>query len=155
MRNNCHGASRVFFLVAFLVLALDQWSKRWIVLSLEQNQSISLGVLDIRHVHNRGAAFGILPSGGVVFVVVAFLVLGGLVLCYPRLRCAGLSTVLSLALISGGTVGNLVDRLRFGYVVDFIDLRWWPVFNVADSAICVGVGLLMWVLFQRGRADGL
>jgi len=109
-----------------------------------------MGIFDIHHVHNTGAAFGMLPAGGLLFVAVAVAVLAGLFVSYPRVRAADRLTRVSLGLIAGGTLGNLVDRLRFGYVVDFIDFRWWPVFNLADSAICIGVALLMWRIIRPG-----
>lgn len=128
---------------------LDQASKYLILRYLKPNQLFPLlGVMDIHHVHNTGAAFGILPAGGHFFVTVALVVLGVLALSWRRIAEAGALTTVALGMIAGGTLGNLIDRLRFGYVVDFLDLRWWPVFNLADSAICVGVGLLMWKLLR-------
>ena len=112
--------------------------------SLTEGQAYPLLLFDLHHVHNRGAAFGIMQSGGLVFVVVALIVLAAVFVLNAQIRRSGPAVTAAVGLIAGGTLGNLVDRLRFGYVVDFIDLRWWPVFNVADSAICIGVGLLMW-----------
>lgn len=89
-----------------------------------------------------------LQNGGVLFIAVAAIVLVGLVVSYRRIQEADTLTQAALGMVAGGTLGNLVDRLRFGYVVDFIDLRWWPVFNLADSAICVGVGFLMWRILR-------
>lgn len=117
---------------------------------LRLGELIGMGIFDIHHVHNTGAAFGMLPAGGILFVAVAAAVLVGLAVSYPRVRAADRLTQTSLGLIAGGTLGNLVDRLRFGYVVDFIDFRWWPVFNLADSAICIGVALLMWRIMRPG-----
>lgn len=142
----------LFFVVALIALALDQLTKYLILQNLLEGQSIPLGILDIHHVHNRGAAFGMLQNGGYLFVVIAVAVLIALIVAWPRIREAGPLVVSSLALIAGGTVGNLLDRLRFGYVIDFIDLRWWPVFNVADSCICVGVGLLAWRISRQPHA---
>ena len=118
---------------------------------LAEGQAIALVLFDIHHVHNRGAAFGIMPSGGMVFVAVALVVLAAVLALRAHIRDAGSAMTVAVGLVAGGTLGNLVDRLRFGYVVDFIDLRWWPVFNVADSAICIGVGLLMWKMFVGAK----
>lgn len=143
----------VFILAALSALALDQATKYLIVHGLRPDQAFSvLGVLDIHYIHNSGAAFGMLPSGGRLFIAVALLVLSLLAVSFRRILSADRWTALALGLIAGGTTGNLLDRLRFGYVVDFIDLRWWPVFNVADSCICIGVGLLIYKLLRQERA---
>lgn len=142
-----------FLVVALAALALDQLTKALVIHTMSQNQSFSLGILDIRHVHNYGAAFGMMQNAGVLFIVIAVIVLAIVFIFWPRISRAEPFVIVSLALITGGTVGNLIDRLRFGYVVDFIDLRWWPVFNVADSCICVGVGLLVWKICQQTHND--
>jgi signal peptidase II len=138
-------------LAALVVLALDQGSKHWIVTHLALHDSFPLfGFMDIHHVRNTGAAFSLLPGGGWLFMSVAAVVLLGLLLSWRRVQQVDRLTATALGLIAGGTLGNLIDRLRFAYVVDFLDLRWWPVFNVADSAICVGVALLMWKIVRPG-----
>lgn len=143
--------SRIFPLLIFLVLLVDQVSKYLVMASLAEGQAIPMLLFDLHHVHNRGAAFGIMQSGGVVFVAVALIVLAAVVALHGQIRSSGPAVTVAVGLIAGGTLGNLVDRLRFGYVVDFIDLRWWPVFNVADSAICIGVGILMWKMFLGSK----
>ena len=127
------------------VAALDQASKAWIVshMGLGQCYATLLGFLDIRFVTNRGAAFGMMAGNGPFFVAVAVLVLAGMAFSYRAIRQADPWLATALGLLAGGTVGNVVDRLRLGYVVDFLDLRWWPVFNLADSAICVGVAIMI------------
>lgn len=136
----------LFFLVVFIALAADLYTKHLTLRYLQVGEFIPMGIFDIRHVHNTGAAFGMLAKSNVLFVSVAVVVLVGLLVNLPRIRRAETLTVVALGLIAGGTLGNLIDRLRFGYVVDFIDFRWWPVFNVADSCICVGVAILIWKL---------
>jgi signal peptidase II len=143
----------LFFFVALAGLALDQFTKYLILHHLAYGQRIPMGFFDITHVHNMGAAFGMLQNAGYLFVVIAVVVLAGLFASMHRIREAEPLVVVALALIAGGTVGNLIDRLRFHYVVDFIDLRWWPVFNVADSCICIGVGLLVWKIFRHSHND--
>lgn len=136
-------------MVVLAVLGLDQLTKLLVLRHLGLGEFIPMGFFDIRHVHNYGAAFGMMQHFGLFFVAIAVVVLLALVFNWSRIRTAGLLVTMALALIAGGTIGNLVDRLRFGYVVDFIDLRWWPVFNVADSSICIGVGLLVWKILQH------
>lgn len=144
------------WLIAALTLAVDQLAK-WIVrTSFAPQQSLPLlpGVLHLTYVRNSGAAFSLFQGQVAWLSVVSVLVAGWIgweLLRHESLvgGRAGLP-LSSLGLILGGAIGNLVDRLRFGYVEDFIDLRVWPVFNVADSAITIGVTLLIWhSLFPR------
>jgi len=109
------------------------------------------GVLAFTHVHNRGIAFSLL--GGVPVAVPALIALTLLVvLFYNRARWARRPLAPSaLALISGGALGNLLDRLRVGAVVDFIDVHVWPVFNLADVAVTAGAGLLILTLIRGER----
>lgn len=143
----------LFFLVVFIALAADLYTKYLTLRYLQVGEFIPMGIFDIRHVHNTGAAFGMLANSNVLFVSVAVIVLVGLLVNLPRIQKAETPVIVALGLIAGGTLGNLVDRLRFGYVVDFIDFRWWPVFNVADSCICVGVAILIWKLSQSPHAE--
>lgn len=143
----------LFFLVVIIALAADLYTKHLTLQYLQVGEFIPVGIFDIRHVHNTGAAFGMLANSNVLFVSVAVIVLVGMLMALPRIMRAELPIIVSLGLITGGTLGNLVDRLRFGYVVDFIDFRWWPVFNVADSCICVGVGILIWKLSVSSHAE--
>jgi signal peptidase II len=102
--------------------------------------------LRFTYVENRGAAFGLLQDQTAFFVFVGVLVVGVIAASYRYLPRSGIRLHLALGLQLGGAIGNLVDRIRQGYVVDFVDFgyrsNWWPVFNVADSAIVVGVALL-------------
>jgi signal peptidase II len=143
----------MIFIIALLILLLDQFTKFIILKNLVLNQSLPLisGVLHLTLVHNRGAAFGILKNQAPLFIFVSIFAVA---LIYSALRKGKYKKFsfysLSLALILAGAMGNLIDRLRFGYVIDFLDLRVWPVFNVADSAITVGAIILGWIiLFER------
>lgn len=135
----------VFILVVLGVLLLDQVSKAMVVATLEPGESVTLipGLLDVTHVRNTGAAFGLFAGnnqfvffGALIIVVV---LLGWFV--YTRER-KGVFSFVALGLMVGGALGNLADRIFRGKVVDFLDLRWWPVFNVADIAIVAGVLML-------------
>lgn len=150
-------AVRYVFLVAMagMVIALDQISKAAVTRSLEGHSPISLlgGLVHLDYARNTGAAFSLLPNGAALFEVAAVVVCGVILIGYARIRFPGLSLRLALGLILGGALGNLADRVRLGYVVDFIDLRWWPVFNLADSAIVVGVSLLaLRSIFHRAES---
>lgn len=133
-----------FWLVAIAVFLLDQGTKYWIVNHLEVWESVPLlpGWLHLTLVQNPGAAFGLFANwkGLLVLVTLAAVLLA--FIFYRRILAFDWQIRLGMALALGGAVGNLIDRLRFGHVVDFIDLLVWPVFNVADMAIVAGVVLL-------------
>ena len=142
----------LFLGLAGLVVVLDQFTKRLAEERLERTgvRSVPLpGIGDFlrfTYVENRGAAFGLLQDQTAFFVLVGVLVIGVIAASYRYLPRSGLRLHLALGLQLGGAIGNLIDRIRQGYVVDFVDFgyrsNWWPVFNIADSAIVIGVTLL-------------
>lgn len=144
--------ARITYLFWLLgVLAVDQLSKLLAVSQLDFYRS----TLAIDHVlfftltKNPGGAFGILRNHGLLVVIVTAAISLGLLgtLLFTKLRDGSLK--LGLAIIAGGALGNLLDRLRLGYVVDFLDFRVWPVFNLADVAIVAGTGLILFRLLRR------
>ena len=142
----------LFLGLAALVVVLDQTMKRLAEERLERTGIRSVPVplvgdyLRLTYVENRGAAFGLLQDQTAFFVFVGLVVVGVIAASYRYLPRSGFRLHLALGLQLGGAIGNLIDRIRQGYVVDFIDFgyrsNWWPVFNVADSAIVIGVVLL-------------
>jgi len=138
----------LFLGLAGLVVVVDQITKRLADERLRGRHSVPVldDVLRLTYVENRGAAFGLLQDQTTFFVFVGILVIGVIAASYRYLPRSGFRLHLALGLQLGGAIGNLVDRIRTGYVVDFVDFgyrsNWWPVFNVADSAIVVGVALL-------------
>jgi signal peptidase II len=142
-----------YLAVSLAILFLDQWSKGLITRTMDVHQSRTVipDVFDLTYVRNTGAAFGLFASVDSSLkaillnsiAVVVFLIVSAYAL---RSSHKSVRLQVGLALILGGAVGNLLDRVRFGYVVDFLDFaisgHHWPAFNVADSAICIGVGLL-------------
>jgi signal peptidase II len=138
----------LFLGLAALVVAVDQVTKRLADDRLRGQRSVPVldDVLRLTYVENRGAAFGLLQDQTTFFVFVGILVIGVIAASYRYLPRSGFRLHLALGLQLGGAIGNLIDRIRTGYVVDFVDFgyrsNWWPVFNVADSAIVVGVALL-------------
>ena len=139
-----------------IILSLDQLTKFIITKNLSLNQSIPIikGIFHLTLVHNRGAAFGILRNQIPLFI---FTSLFATVLIYFNLKDTrfkkSLIYKISLSLILAGALGNLIDRLFLGYVVDFLDFRIWPVFNVADSAITVGAILLGYSILKKERIN--
>jgi len=148
----------VFFLSSLLILVADQLTKAWIRTSLPEGCSLfKLGLFQITHVHNTGAAFGLFQGQSfmlTVFASITIVVILALFLTgyhyIPWLNST--SIMVLLGLILGGTAGNLIDRLRYGYVTDFIDFGYWPAFNIADSAVTVGVILLAILLLRHAQA---
>lgn len=134
------------------VVAIDQVTKAIVRASLTLNDSIPVidGVFWLTRVRNTGAAFGVLRGQQWLLITVAFVVLGVIAWTVVRVRPGSWLVRTGLALVAGGTVGNLIDRLVLGGVTDFFDLGWFPVFNVADIALDVGVALIVvWLLFSR------
>ena len=138
----------LFLALAALVVVLDQVTKRLAEDRLRSQRSVPVldDILRLTYVENRGAAFGLLQDQTTFFVFVGILVIGVIAASYRYLPRSGFRLHLALGLQLGGAIGNLIDRIRQGYVVDFVDFgyrsNWWPVFNVADSAIVIGVCLL-------------
>lgn len=137
--------SMVLVLIALLVVIADQLSKIWIRSNLPVGQSqFEAGFFRLTQVHNTGAAFGLFQGQSFLLSIVAMIGIA-VVLVYALVIYRGFPLLdnmpnrVALGLVLGGTVGNLIDRLRFGYVIDFIDFRVWPTFNIADSAVTVGV----------------
>lgn len=144
-----------------VMIVLDQFSK-WLAvanLQFQQPQPFVPGFWNWTLTHNTGAAFSFLADAGgwqhAFFVTLAVLISGGLVIALKRTARGDWRTALPYALIIAGALGNVIDRLRFGYVVDFVQWYWnsfhWPVFNLADSCIVVGATLM--VLFSLRHGD--
>jgi signal peptidase II len=147
-------------LLALVLFVLDQISKQWIVSTLILHDGFALtSFFNIVRAHNPGAAFSFLADAGgwqhYFFTALAFAVSAYLLwLMWQSPNDSRLCT--ALGLIVSGALGNVLDRLRFGYVVDFLDVHvagyHWPAFNVADSCICIGAALMIWDEFSKMRA---
>lgn len=138
-------------ITALGLLCLDQVTKAWVLRALMLGQSTPIvpGLFHLTLVKNPGVAFGLFAHCGGLVTAAAFVIVGGMVAVALRPPVSR-AQILAAGLILGGAIGNVVDRLRFGGVVDFFDFRVWPVFNVADSGITVGAMLLAWC-WWRGR----
>ena len=145
--------------LSLAVIVLDQGVKLWLSHIWRVGQGIVLipGLLDLRLVHNTGAAFSFLAGAGGwqrwLLILIALLVAVVIVAILRRLKAGSHWTATALALILGGAMGNLIDRIRLGYVIDFIGAHWghlyWPYFNIADSAISIGAVMLVIDAFRR------
>ena len=142
----------VFFTIVLLVFVGDQVSKLWIVKTLIEGQPRPIfgNAFRLTLTHNTGGAWGLLPQGNGVFMVFAAVAIIALLLAYQRVGRLDLPVGSAFALALGGALGNLLDRVRLGYVVDFFDAQIikWPIFNVADSAITLSILLLVWHFFR-------
>jgi len=125
------------------VLVADQLTKQWAATLPNNGRPLIGDWFKFQVVHNPGALFGWLPVSTTALVVVAIVFLGVIVAYAPGVWRSKVLTV-ALALILGGGVGNLSDRIRLGYVIDFVQIGRWPVFNLADSALTVGALLVIW-----------
>jgi signal peptidase II len=157
---------RLLYSLALLVLIADQWTKRWVLSAYptwpsdggDYSRDLIPGFFSFTYVHNTGGAFGILPEGTQLLALAALIAAVGIIVYTVRAR-SPLPRLLgfALALPLGGSLGNLLDRVRLHYVVDFLDVHvgvhQWPVFNVADSAICLGVGLLAVYFWSQPAGD--
>jgi signal peptidase II len=154
---------KIIFLVivAGSVLGLDLFTKMLILAHVPLGAAIPVvpGLFDLTHVHNPGGAFGFLAAmgpqaRGVVFILVSLVAVAVILWFYMQTPVQQRWLAFGFALICGGAIGNLVDRLRFGVVIDFIDVYigalHWPAFNIADSAITVGVTIFAFhVVFRK------
>ena len=154
------------FLGGFLI-GLDQLTKSIILEHFRLGETVSVigGFFNITYVQNRGAAFGMLSQASPAFRVPFFLIVPMIALVsiayiFRRIPDHDRKLACALSLVIGGAVGNLIDRATLGYVVDFLDFHWrwayhFPAFNVADSAICIGVGLVILDLFapEEGKTS--
>ena len=154
----CHLQFALPLGVAFATITIDQLTKAVVVLALASARSshvmeLAGGVLSVEYVENRGAAFGLFRGQGAVLPLLALAILGGLVVYYRRVEAPSVWLMAAVGLVAGGAVGNLIDRIRLGYVVDFLAVGPWPKFNVADSAITVGVALLGYQVLRGAPSD--
>jgi signal peptidase II len=151
------------------VVILDQLTKLWVTRTIAPGEKLPVipGLFDLVHVRNRGMAFGVMNRpgnewGSYMLIAASFVAIALLLFWFSKAKQEGYRIVIGLSLVLGGALGNLIDRLRSGEVIDFLDfflspLNWhWPAFNVADSAVTVGVlWLAVYMLFfQPSREKG-
>ncbi len=149
--------------VGAITLGLDQWTKWLVHSSFRVGESLNVWdpIFALTYVRNRGAAFGIFQTASPAFrdrffIAVPLIAISVISYLYFKLEKKERLSALALSLVLSGALGNLIDRLRFGYVIDFLDFHWyevyhWPAFNVADSCIVVGVGVLFLQSFREPK----
>ena len=140
----------LYFLLTIIIFS-DQLIKLYILNKFSHGQSLAIikDVFHLTYLKNTGAAFGIFKNANVFFIVVSSLIILFLLFYRYYYFKNNIYINFSFGLIIGGAIGNLIDRIRLNYVVDYLDFRIWPVFNLADSAIVFGAGILMiYILFS-------
>lgn len=148
-----------FVWISFIVLIIDQITKYFVSRNFYLGESVQVipNVFHWTYILNPGAAFGMLDGSRWFFVGIAVLVSVGVWFFRKELQQESAMVQNGTALFVGGAIGNLIDRIFIGQVIDFFDFRIWPIFNVADIAICVGVGLIIWNIimteFLNSRND--
>lgn len=150
----------MLFGVAGVSVALDQWTKWWVRENIEYGgqwlpESFMWLSPYARFVHwyNSGAAFGMFQNGNLVFTILAFIVIAAILYYYPSVDANDWTLKLAMGLQLGGAVGNLIDRLLMQKVTDFISIWTFPVFNVADASISIGVAVLLLGVWLKEREE--
>jgi signal peptidase II len=155
--QNINGRKKktlVFFSCSMLIIFLDQLTKYIIKRNLAYPGSIPVlnNFLYISNIRNSGAGFGLLHGQSTLLMWLSLIVIGFIIYYFDAIKNA--YELFFVSLLLGGTIGNFIDRLLFGYVTDFIDFRIWPAFNVADSALTVGViGLVCYYMFFETKTS--
>ena len=151
---------KIFGLISVVGLVVDQATKIYVdrVMHLYQSIPVIDGLFNIFYIRNKGAAFSFLSSASwriPFFIAVSLVASLVIIIGIKKLRDDQRLAMISMSMIFSGAVGNLIDRVRLGEVIDFLDVYWkthhWPAFNVADSLICVGVGLLALDMFREEK----
>lgn len=148
---------KIFFpyILAMLVLGLDQWSKYLVRTSMQLGESIPVidSIFHLTYIENEGVAFGLFSGHTNIFVLVSVLVLIGLLIFVWKESSQSLLLHYGAALVVSGALGNIIDRAMKASVTDMFDFRIWPIFNIADIAVCIGFVLLVLYLFFASEDD--
>jgi len=145
----------LFYLIAIIWLVLDQVSKYYVMNHFAIGESVSViqNVFHLTYIINRGAAFGMLANQRWFFLVVAFILIVVYAIYHKKVNRGPISLRIGSALLISGAIGNGIDRYVLHGVVDFFDFRIWPIFNVADIGICVGVACIIYHLLRNEHEE--
>jgi signal peptidase II len=139
--------------IAVAAIVADQLTKHIVASQLWLDENVKvLGPLSIHHVQNSGIAFGLFSQATGVVIVLTLIAIGWMIVYFSRSGARHPLLPVAVGLLIGGSVSNLADRIRLGHVTDFLDLRYWPAFNLADSFIVIGVAILLGALVSADRA---
>jgi signal peptidase II len=145
----------LFYLLAFLVLAVDQLIKYFVHRGMALGQSFPLvdGIIKLTYVRNTGAAFSLFSGFSHYLIVIGLIIILLVIYFHHKIPSKWHTLQIALAFILGGSLGNLMDRIFRSYVIDYIDLTIWPVFNLSDIMINLGVILIIFELFLKGKKN--
>lgn len=136
-------------ILTIILVIIDQLSKYYIQSTMMLGESIPVweDIFHITYILNSGAAFGMMANQTAFFIVLALAIVGAVIYFYPTIRRESRVMKIGIGLLLGGAIGNLIDRVHIGMVVDFFDFRIWPIFNIADIGIVCGAGIILAVSF--------
>jgi|TARA_Y100000034_G_C6754665_1_gene335700 signal peptidase II len=131
----------VVFLAALIIVLIDQIAKFLIKTNFQLNQNLPIvkNFFHLRYIHNFGAGFGILQQQTWILIFISITVIGVIFYYLDRISDKEILPQIFVGFVLGGTIGNLIDRIAYGFVIDFLDFRVWPIFNFADSFVTIGV----------------
>ena len=146
--------NQLILIIVFVSFSADQLSKILINSFLPLGESIpDEGFFRLTHISNSGTIWGLFPEQTFALIIGSFLGIGLLLYLYYKIASSSPLISISIGLQFGGALGNLIDRIRLGYVVDFIDVGAWPIFNLADSSIVTGIAMLVFILLYRNTNE--
>jgi len=138
----------VVFSTALIIILIDQLSKFFVRTNFQLNQSIPVidNIFHLTYIQNTGAGFGILKSQALILIFISVAVIGIILYNFDKIKNNETSLQILAGFVLGGTIGNLINRLAYGHVIDFLDFQIWPIFNFADSFVTIGViGLIIYL----------
>ena len=138
----------VVFSTALIIILIDQLSKFFVRTNFQLNQSIPIinNIFHLTYINNTGAGFGILKSQALILIFISVAVIGIILYNFDKIKNNETLLQILAGFVLGGTIGNLIDRLAYGHVIDFLDFQIWPIFNFADSFVTIGViGLIIYL----------
>ena len=145
----------MYYLIIAVIIVLDQVVKNLVTVTMNLNESIPVigNIFHITYIQNRGAAFSLMEGFRIFLILLpVVLILAAVIYIFKKRKTAHPILLTSLSFIAGGGLGNVVDRSLFGYVVDYLDFRVFPIFNIADIFVCLGCGLLVvYIIFIDGK----
>ncbi len=141
----------IIFSTALVIIFLDQFTKFLVRTKFQLSESIPIitNILHFTYVTNTGSAFGLFKGFSIFFILFSIAVIAVILYSIKKIKENQKLMQLYAGLLLGGTIGNLIDRILFGHVIDFIDFRIWPVFNVADSAVTISVIFLVFLMWKK------
>ncbi|MBC63262.1 MAG: signal peptidase II [Chloroflexi bacterium] len=145
-----------FLILTLFIISLDQISKYIVVQNLVLGESLpNSGFFRLTHAQNTGTAFSLFQNQTDILTIVSFVAIVMIIFIYISIEKPSKYVYLSYGLLFGGAFGNLIDRVRLGYVTDFFDVGFWPIFNIADSAITIGIILMLfnYLIFNKNNEE--